>query len=135
MAQENVALAPVFVGGFAVQQLLELLTTFLNLDSNTTFEKYKKAILGAVSLIVGLLLAIAVPELRVLRPFGVNTPVDVVVTGLVLSAGTEGVNSVLKFLKYAKEDKKSIAAAKDPTAANAGAGVPTVAALKRINSK
>jgi hypothetical protein len=33
--------------------------------------------------------------------------VDVIVTALVLSAGTEGFNSILKFLGYAKEDKKA----------------------------
>src|SRR5438094_4639531 len=57
---------------------------------------------------------------------------------LVLSAGTEGVNSILKFFKYSKEDKKATAAAKDPTggvAANAAASVPTVDALKRMNLK
>jgi hypothetical protein len=34
------------------------------------------------------------------------------VTVLVISAGTEGVNSILKFLGYAKEDKKAQAAGK-----------------------
>lgn len=32
---------------------------------------------------------------------------DVIVTALVLSAGTEGFNSILKFLGYSKEDKKA----------------------------
>jgi hypothetical protein len=40
-----------------------------------------------------------------------NIPgVDTIVTALVLSAGTEGTNSIVKFLKYLKEDKKTSAA-------------------------
>ena len=40
---------------------------------------------------------------------------DLIGLALVLSAGTEGVNSILKFFKYSKEDKKATAAANDPT--------------------
>jgi hypothetical protein len=63
---------------------------------------------------------------------------DVLISALVLSAGTEGVNSILKFFKYSKEDKKATAASKEPTtalAANVVAGVPTADALKRMNLK
>lgn len=130
-------LAPVFAAGFAVQQLLEILTSLLDLDARETFQKYKKAILGFVSLILGLVLAYN-GYLRVLQPlfavvvtdpvtkaitisYSVTIPgyLDYVVTTLVISAGTEGINSIMKFLKYSKEDKKSDAAAKLPT--NAGA--------------
>ena len=119
MTKLIVTLAPVFAAGFAVQQLLEILTSFLNLDSKPTFEKYKKAILGAVALAVGLTLAIAV-DLKVLKPLldlltdPQGQPVihdfgrayEYVVTGLVISAGTEGVNSIMKFLQYAKDNVK-----------------------------
>jgi len=128
------ALAPVFAAGFAVQQLLELLTSFLDLDSNKNFEKYKKAILGLISLLVGFALAFSVDFLRVLQPlFAGSTPpvqvnpwIDKIVTALVLSAGTEGINSVMKFLKYTKEDSKNSAAAKSPTAAGAVAAAAAV---------
>jgi hypothetical protein len=50
MATLVVALAPVFAAGFAVQQLLEILTSILNLDSKPAFQNSKKAILGVVSL-------------------------------------------------------------------------------------
>jgi hypothetical protein len=33
--------------------------------------------------------------------------VDVLVTGLVVSGGTEGFNSIMKFLGYKKEEKKA----------------------------
>jgi len=75
-------------------------------------------------LIIGLALSFGVPELRVLQPLFANvitnsatgqtalaSPAqiphffDAIVTGLVLSGGTEGINSILKFLKYSKESK------------------------------
>ena len=135
------ALGPIFVAGFAVQQFLEILTAVLNLDSNASFEKFKKMILGIASLGLGLLLAAFVQEFRVLQALkigSVGTWLDVFISALVLSAGTEGVNSILKFFKYSKEDKKATAAAKDPrggVAANAAAGVPTLDALKLMNLK
>src|SRR5258705_3427177 len=152
------ALAPVFAAGFSVQQLLEILTSVLDLDSRPNFQKYKKTILGLVALIVGFVLAHN-GYLRVLQPlFIVNsitdpvthavTPIysvaiprylDFIVTGLVLSAGTEGLNSILKFMKYAKEDKKNEAASKTP--ANAAAAhattvpVPSLTSLQAMNEK
>jgi preprotein translocase subunit Sss1 len=141
MDQLIVALGPVFVAGFAVQQFLEILTAVLNLDSKPSFEKFKKVILGVVSLALGLLLAGCVQEFRVLHVLkiaSVGTWLDVLISALVLSAGTEGVNSILKFFKYSKEDKKATAASKDPSsglAASAATGVPTPEALKRMNLK
>jgi hypothetical protein len=140
MDQLIVALGPVFVAGFAVQQFLEILTSVLNLDSNDSFAKFKKAILGVVSLALGFLLAGFVEKFRILTALKIDTGgtwLDVPLSGLVLSAGTEGVNSILKFFKYSKEDKKATAAAKDTgaVAAGAAAGVPTVDALKRMNLK
>ncbi|MGD0174859.1 MAG: hypothetical protein ABSC61_10630 [Anaerolineales bacterium] len=35
---------------------------------------------------------------------------DAVTTGLIVSAGTEGLNSILKLLGYLKEDRKAAAA-------------------------
>jgi hypothetical protein len=109
-------MAALIVTGLAVQQLLELLTSILDLDNNPTFQRYKKGILGASSLIIGIIMACSVPQLQVLKVLGVSSasaPLDVFVTGLVLSAGTDGVNSVLKLMKYSKEDKKSTVATKE----------------------
>jgi len=141
MDQLTTALAPIFVAGFAVQQFLEILTAVLNIDSNASFEKYKKAILGVASLVLGLVLAGCICKFRILTALNIGPypKLDVLISGLVLSAGTEGVNSILKFFKYSKEDKKATAAAKTDggggLAANVAAGVPTAEALKRMNRK
>jgi len=132
----NTKLTALFAAGFAVQQLLELATAILNLDSNPTFQKYKKAILGLLSLAAGLLLAGFVSQLRVLSALGVaaSGTTDVCLTGLVLSAGTEGINSILKFAKYSKEDKKTTVASKESSlggAANTNAEV-ALSELDRI---
>lgn len=102
------ALGPVVVAAFAVQQLLELVDPVFFHESVI---KYKKLILGLVSLAFGLVLAF-VFGLRVMGPFGVNTAdwLDAVVTAVLLSAGTEGSNSIMKVLQYYKESLKEEAA-------------------------
>jgi hypothetical protein len=113
-----VALGPAFAAGFAIQRLLELADPLTNvlLGNRPARANTKKALLAVLSLVAGLALALGA-GLRVLRPLGarqdaVGTVTDVVVTALVISPGTEGVNSILKFLGYAKEDKKAQAAGK-----------------------
>jgi hypothetical protein len=105
------ALGPAFAAGFAVQRLLEILDPVL--DTVKFIEDHKKMILALVSLIIGFALAYGA-GLRVLRPLGVTSTdlLDVVVTALIVSAGTEGFNSIMKFLGYAKEGKKVDAAEK-----------------------
>ena len=44
--------------------------------------------------------------------------VDAVATGFIISAGTEGANSILKFLGYAKDSQKGVAAQKLSAAAD-----------------
>jgi hypothetical protein len=100
-------LGPAFAAGFAVQQLFEILDPLLGKIAADR----KKVVLGVLSLIIGLFLSVTL-NLRVLSALGVETSgfgatVDVVVTGLIISAGTEGVNSILKFLGYAKDKKKN----------------------------
>src|SRR2546427_4874712 len=104
------ALGPVFAAGLAIQQLLELLDSIL---LKRLIPEYKKAILGALSLVAGLALAFGA-GLRVLELLGVSSPWywDELTTGLIISGGTQGINSILKFLGYAKEGKKADAAAK-----------------------
>jgi hypothetical protein len=103
------ALGPAFAAGFAVQRLLEILDPLL--EKIPGVKDHKKILLGLVSLVVGLILAIGI-GLRVLQPLGVMgaDALDIVVTALIVSAGTEGFNSILKFLGYTKEDKKAAAA-------------------------
>ncbi len=105
------ALGPVFAAGLAIQQLLELLDSiFLK---KFLGDEYKKAILGLLSLVAGLGLAFGA-GLRVLELLGASAPWywDELTTGLIISGGTQGINSILKFLGYAKEGKKADAAAK-----------------------
>jgi len=97
------ALGPVFAVGFAVQQLIELLSPVVDKAGWR-----KKEVLGLASLVIGIILAWGA-GIRVLAPLGVRSPhvVDIVISGLIVSAGTEGVNSIMKFLGYAKEKKRA----------------------------
>jgi len=94
-----VALGPAFAAGFAVQQLLEILDPVVE-----KFKVNKKLLLGLVSLVIGFVLA-AGAGLRVLQPLGITNASfwDIIVTGLIISGGTEGVNSIMKFLGYTKD--------------------------------
>ncbi|HTG92282.1 MAG TPA: hypothetical protein VL866_06835 [Pyrinomonadaceae bacterium] len=112
-------LAPIFAASVALQQILEVLSVFVE---RWVGEQRKKAALGIIGFVIGIVLAymfglnlmeyFKTPDsagaLKALPYAG--TFLDKVVTALVLSAGTEGTNSIVKFLKYLKEDKKATAA-------------------------
>ena len=102
------ALGPAFAAGFAIQQLLEILDPLI---IKIIGQADKKLVLGIVAFIVGLVLAFGA-GLSILEPLGVaDTGIwDTIITGLVISAGTEGINSILKFLGYTKEKEKATAA-------------------------
>jgi hypothetical protein len=149
------ALAPVFAAGFAIQQLLEVPGTLIELYGKDKAQQYKKIILGVLGAIIGCSLAAGVDDLAVLRVLLTHTVTDalgktttvvpvisrwveVPVTGLILSAGTEGVNSILKFMKYTKEDKKNEASKSTPTDSTAKTPMTPLsmtAELKQINLK
>ncbi|MFZ5908962.1 MAG: hypothetical protein ACOYYU_02985 [Chloroflexota bacterium] len=105
------ALGPVIVAAFAIQQLLELAGTFFfkevapndQSEAAKKVAKNKKLILGIVSLALGFVLAFGF-GLRIMEPFGAKTVdwLDAVVTAILLSAGTEGSNSIMKVLEYYK---------------------------------
>lgn len=102
-------MAPIFAASVAVQQILEVFSVVIE---KYVGETRKKAVLGGIGFVVGIILARAF-GLDVMEYFKLNSAipgVDTVVTALVLSAGTEGTNSIVKFLKYLKEDKKATAA-------------------------
>ncbi|MFQ5852553.1 MAG: hypothetical protein ACE5JU_18485 [Candidatus Binatia bacterium] len=111
------ALGPAFAAGFAVQQLLEVLDPLI---IKIIGKADKKLVLGIVAFVFGLGLAFGT-GLRILQPLGVaNAGIwDAIVTGLVISAGTEGINSILKFLGYTKEREKAIAAMEKEAAEDA----------------
>lgn len=130
------ALAPVFAAGLGIQQLGEILSPVLDKIST----EYKKVVFGLISLTLGLTVAFNF-DLQVLKLLGTthtHANWDSFITGVIISSGTEGVNSILKFLKFKKEETKNEAAKKLPAsaAAVAAGGVPpTDAALAEINKK
>src|SRR5262249_38769091 len=102
------ALGPAFAAGLAIQQLLELLDPVVGEKLGNS----KKIVLNLVALGIGLVLAFA-GGLQVLEPLGIHhSTVDSIVTGLTIAGGTQGINSLLKFLGYAKEGMKSEAVKK-----------------------
>ena len=103
------ALGPIFAAGFAVQQLLEILDPLI---MKIIGKADKKLVLSIVAFVFGLVLAFGT-GLRVLEPLGfANAGIwDTIVTGLVISAGTEGINSILKFLGYTKDKEREEAKA------------------------
>lgn len=130
MAGLGTALVPAFAAGFAVQQLLELLDPVLNLLPKNA----KKAVLNLMALGIGLFLAIQTP-IRVLKPLGLDVDVnlDRFVTALVLSAGTQGFNSIQKYVGAAKESKKADAETKRAQAnLTATEGAAKVASIDHI---
>lgn len=111
------ALAPAFACGVALQQLLELLDPILSRLFSDPLKK--KTATSIISLVVGVLFA-AAAKITVLKDLGFTGPMllDVVVSALIVSAGTEGFNSIVKFAFYKKEEQKVDAAEKRDTAAD-----------------
>ena len=107
------SLGPAFAAGLAVQQFLELtdrfIDQFLKLIGESLGSKIdKKLVMGLISLFLGLVITIGA-GLRVLAPLGIQGGelADVFVTALVVSSGTESFNSILKFLGYVKDGRKT----------------------------
>lgn len=111
------ALTVPFVAGFIVQRFLEIVdpvTAKFIKDPNT-----KKIVLGFVSLGLGCALSgfVGLRIFHLLYPLSPGTSelpswLDIFFTGIFISAGTEGFNSLLKFANYKKEASKADAAGK-----------------------
>lgn len=99
-----------FVAGFAIQQLLEVIDPITSLF--LTKPAWKKSALGIVSLFLGFWMASA-GHIQILAALSakVSLRFDLFVTSVFISAGTEGFNSLLKFVNYKKEATKASAAA------------------------
>jgi hypothetical protein len=107
-----------FAAGFVVQRFLEILdpvTVKFIKEPNT-----KKIVLGFVSLGIGLGLA-AVMDLKIFHQLlntTANEPLtnclDYFATAVFVSGGTEGFNSLLKFVNYKKESAKAAAPGQQP---------------------
>lgn len=110
------ALVVPFAAGFVLQRFLEIVdpfTTALIKDPNR-----KKLVLALTSLVVGCFISFGC-DLHIFKSLGLSAQesplgsfVDLLATGIFISAGTEGFNSVMKFANYKKEASKAEAAAK-----------------------
>ncbi len=112
------SLGPAFAAGLAIQQLIEIADRFIEqvlkfVGPSLGIDIDKKLVLGLISFVAALFLTVGA-GLRVLQPLGVQQGdiADVLVTALIISAGTESFNSIIKFLGYVKEDRKVTAAEK-----------------------
>jgi len=86
----------------------------------------KKIVMSFASLVIGLALSgIGGIEIFKALNWQMNTALDILCSGIFISAGTEGFNSLMKFANYKKEASKADAANK---LHNAGAN-----ALKAVN--
>ncbi len=105
------AFAPAFAAALGLQQLIEVLDPIF-----FWLKERKGAVLKPLSFIAGLVLSIYA-GLRVLNPLGYAGAQiwDIIITALIISSGTEGFNSILKFLGYSKE-KKSVEVKKEKEA-------------------
>jgi hypothetical protein len=123
LSQVAANLAPAFAAGFAVQQSLHIADSLF--VSETAEPKLKKGIMGLISLALGLLFSLAgLSVLGAIVPQGSSAAhpglwkfTDVAISALVISAGTEGFNSIMKFFSYQKESAKADAAVKKARAA------------------
>lgn len=129
------ALGPALAAGLAVQRLLEILDGPIDhLVKLAWWEKsaagrkaLKRLANNLVAVGIGFWLAFTL-DLDILAALGADTDsagagwLDGAVTGLIVSTGTEGVNSIVKFLGYKKEEKKVQAAKAKAGSGSEGAG-------------
>ncbi len=106
------ALALVSLGGFALQQGLQIVDPLVTIVSrllpgNLDETAKKRFSMGLLSLAFGLIISF-IGNIKVFSLIGVSIsgPMDVLLSALVLSAGTEGANSFQKYVNYVKEARK-----------------------------
>jgi hypothetical protein len=112
------SLAVPFAAGFVVQRVLEIADPFF--PNSVQHPNRKKILMGILSLILGWVFAFC--GVRVFGPLGFLGNycfADSLLSGIFISAGTEGFNSLLKFANYQKEASKADAAEKKAAAGTA----------------
>jgi hypothetical protein len=118
--------AIVFIWGFAVQQLLQIADPFVSavvaswkkyagdkgLPGGLTDAEFKKAIMGLFSFLIGLVVTLAakISVLKYIDPNLAASTGDTLLTALLIGSGTEGTNTLLKYLGYVKDARKPDAA-------------------------
>jgi hypothetical protein len=110
-ASQNTAAA--FLVGFGIQQTIEtvdaIVTAILALCKTQLPEALKKGIYKVLSLGLGYFFVTAL-DIDVLVDLPIASEWHRFITVVAVAGGTEGVNSVLKYLVYIKENKKNAAA-------------------------
>jgi len=94
------ALLPIAPVGVAIQRVLEIVNAIESKD------RRKEAVYLTLSFLIALLIVrIGGDKWLILHlREGVNGVIDYLVTALVFSAGSEGANSLLKFISYKKNE-------------------------------
>jgi len=94
------ALLPIAPIGMAIQRVLEIVDAF------QTEERRKEAEYLMLSFLIALLIVLIVGGKWLILGLGkgVKGVIDYLVTALVFSAGSEGANSLLKFISYKKNE-------------------------------
>jgi len=105
------ALTVPFAAGFVVQRVVEILDTYTT--AKFASSDNKKFIVGVFSVGLGCVLA-GCGQIRIFQLLGwnMNWFLDYAATGIFISGGSEGFNSLLKFANYKKEASKADAANK-----------------------
>jgi hypothetical protein len=108
------ALVVPFAAGFVVQRVLEILDPLF--PDSVQKPGRKKIAMGVVSLTLGWWLASS--GIHVFKNMGATITgwQDILLSGVFISAGTEGFNTLLKFANYKKEASKADAADKQAAA-------------------
>lgn len=120
MGDLSQALVAAFAGGFVVQRFMEICDPYTT--AYITNPDKKKFVMGVISLVLGCLVACYAKisifhTLCLLQKTCSNTAAckiteswDWFFSGIFISAGTEGFNSLMKFANYKKEASKGEAA-------------------------
>ena len=120
MTNINETLAVVTIVGFAIQQALQCLDPFVTAFISASKRKganpgslsdadFKKAAMTILAVLIGVVVVLVakIQLLSFVNPPLAGTPEDVIVSALVLSAGTDGFNSLLKYVGYVKDARKA----------------------------
>ena len=113
------AVSAALVVAFAIQQIIEILDSISSVvfdtDKQPELVGKKKLLLKLCSLGLGIFAAAAMNIDVLAGVTAIASQWHLPISAVALAGGTEGVNSVLKYLGYAKENKKNDAASKlDP---------------------
>ncbi|HEY6767446.1 MAG TPA: hypothetical protein VI386_22020 [Candidatus Sulfotelmatobacter sp.] len=105
------ALTVPFFAGLVVQRLVEILDTYTT--AKIANDNAKKFVVGILSLIFSLLL-VGFGHIYIFTAlkWPMDTTLDLIASGIFISGGSEGFNSLMKFANYKKEASRGDAADK-----------------------